>query len=413
MATGVMSMWRTKTQGMLLALALGMLSDPGRAENTLIRIKPSANGLDAAALNAALDQLRNTAGGDVLLEAGEYTLEAGVRLDQLSKVRILGRGDVVLRAAPGLTTTTAAAGAKDQAFLEVTDAAGITPGTMLEIHCAGRTSTTPAGKSHTQPFIGVSVTAVSGTRLELDRALIAAVPAGTRLLRVYNGFEGHRDIRDVLIQNLTVDMNRPQWPVRPLNHTRHCAFFLSGPYSYDKGPVGPAVEGLRIVGCTIRGAHHRGVAIYHGTHCGVYSCTISDTGAEGIDFDHFCTHCEAVGNTLENCGNIELNDASYCLVANNTVRRCARGVVIWQWCRLPGLNTGNLILGNTFEQCRGAAVTCDKGADTNVIRGNRVFGGGCPAISLKGTGNVLDGNVIADVPEPVRDGGTATVRLDD
>jgi len=408
-----LSAWKTKARDVLLALAVGMLSGTGRAENAIIRLKPSPNGLDATALNAALDQLRNTDGGDVILEAGEYTLEDGVRLDNLDNVRILGQGDVVLRAAPGVTTTTTAAAAKDQRSLEVADATGITPGTMIELHCAGRTSITPAGKSHTQPFIGAKVTAVSGTKIELDRRLIAPVPAGTRLLRVYNGFEGHRNIKGLLIQNLTVDMNRGQWPVKPLNHTRHCAFFLAGPYSYEKGPVGPPVERLRIVGCTIRGAHYRGVALYHGAHCGVYSCEISDTGAEGIDFDHFCTHCEAVGNALENCANIELNDASYCLVANNTLRNCGRGVVIWQWCRLPELNTGNLILGNTFEQCRGAAVTCDRGADANVVRANRVIGGGCPAIVLKGTGNVLDGNLFEGVPEPIHDEGTDTVRLDD
>ena len=397
----------------LLPVVVSLLCLIAHAERRVVRVQPAGNGADAAALNAALDHLRNNEGGDLILERGTYTLEDGVSLDNLANVRIIGAAaDVMLRAAPGVSTTVKTAAAEGQASLETTEAEGIVPGAMLELHCAGRTSTTPAGKSHTQPFIGVKVTSVSGTTLVLDRPLIAPVPAGTPVIRVYNGFEGHRGIKGHLIQNVTVDMNRDQWPVGPLNHTRHCAFFISGPYSYEKGPTGPPVERLKLVGCTIRGAHHRGFALYHGTYCGVYSCNISNTGAEGIDFDHFCTHCEAVDNTLEDCANLELNDASYCLIAGNTLRRCRRGVVIWQWCRLPDLNTGNLVLGNTFEQCAGTAVVCDRGADGNVIRANRVVGGGSPALLVRGADNVIQGNVVEGPPEAIRDEAVATVRLD-
>ena len=395
-----------------LAIGLSVLCLIAHAERVVVRVQPTGNGADAAALNAALDQLRDTDGGDLILGPGTYTLEGCVSLDRLVNVRIIGEGEAALRAAPGVSTTVTTAAAKDGNSLEVADIKGIGPGASLELHCAGRTSTTPAGKSHTQPFIGVRVKSVSGTKLELERPLIASVPVGTRVLKVYNGFEGHRGIKGVLVQNVTVDMNREQWPVGPLNHTRHCAFFVSGPYGYEKGPTGPPVEGLRLVGCTIRGAHHRGFALYHGTHCGVYACHISDTGAEGIDFDHFCTHCEAVDNTLEACANLELNDASHCLISGNTLRRCRRGVVVWQWCRQPELNVGNLILRNTFEHCKGTAVTCDRGADRNVVRENRIVGGGSPALLVKGADNLLQGNTVEGGSEALRDEGSGTLSLD-
>jgi len=82
--------------------------------------------------------------------------------EALERLFIGAAADVVLRAAPGVSTTVRAAAAEGQASLETTEAEGIVPGAMLELHCAGRTSTTPAGKSHTQPFIGVKVTSVSG-----------------------------------------------------------------------------------------------------------------------------------------------------------------------------------------------------------------------------------------------------------
>jgi hypothetical protein len=388
---------------------------PLRTAKTIARLTPSADGRDdTAAINAALDALRQADGGTLLIAAGTYTLASGVNLDKLRDVRILGLGMPLLKLAPGIVTHVEKGAMEGGASVTVRDAGVIRKGMRLEFHCPGRRIVPPSGKAFTQPFIGVEVKSVSGNEVALEHPLQATVPMGTTVINAYNAFEGHRGISNVTIQNIMIDMNRKNWPVRPLNHTQHCAFFLSGSYSYETGPTGPPIEGFRIIRCVIRGAHHRGAAFYQAAHSGVYSCEISDTGAEGIDFDHFCTYCEASGNTLTDCGNIELNDASYCLVQGNSLHRCRGGVNIWQWCRLPGLNTGNLILNNNFFHCSGVAVRCETGADNNFIVGNNITALKAPAIIIRGADNVLLGNTVEGLGDgAVADSGEGTQHLNE
>jgi len=180
--------------------------------------------------------------------------------------------------------------------------------------------------------------------------------------------------------------------LRPLNHTYHCCIFVAGPYSYAKGPTGAPVDHFRIVNCRLRNAYQRGVAFYSVIRSGVYACRIEDTEAEGIDFDHFCYDCEAVDNELINCRNLELNDASDCLISGNTLRNMGTGIVIWQWCTLPNLNVRNLILNNLILDAKGPGIQCRKGADRNTFRGNIISGAGGSGIFVEGNDNIIDGN---------------------
>jgi len=179
-----------------------------------------------------------------------------------------------------------------------------------------------------------------------------------------------------------------------MNHTYHCAVKVSGPYSYERGPTGPAVEHFRIANCTIKNAHHRGVAFYSVCHSGVYDTRIENTAAEGIDFDHFCYHCEAVGNDLRNCRNIELNDASYCLITRNKMTRCSAGIVVWQWCKQGGLNVHNMIVGNHIVESRSDGIRCQTGADHNMISRNTVKNARGTGIVVAGVQNTIVGNAV-------------------
>jgi len=82
---------------------------------------------------------------------------------------------------------------------------------------------------------------------------------------------------DLTLSGLTIDLNRDEWPLPPLNHTYHCGVFAGGPYSYAKGPTGPPIERFRILDCTIKNAHHRGIAWYSVCHSTVYGCTVENT----------------------------------------------------------------------------------------------------------------------------------------
>lgn len=235
---------------------------------------------------------------------------------------------------------------------------------------------------------------IDGTVLNLSKPLKYAVPKGVKVVVVFNGIVVRGKAKNLNIQNITLDMNRDAWPVEPLNHTYHCAILAQGPYTYEKGPNGPPVEGLRITGCTIKNAHQRGVAFYSVAHSGVYDCHIENTGAEGIDFDHFAYHCEAVGNTLVDCHNLELNDASDCLVAHNRIVRPGVGVVVWQWCKLPGLNERNLILNNEIIDSKGDGISLRTSADLNVVRGNIVSNSAHIGILVEGKRNIISGNTV-------------------
>jgi parallel beta-helix repeat protein len=232
------------------------------------------------------------------------------------------------------------------------------------------------------------------------------------MIAVFNGIVVKDEVKNILIQNVVIDMNRAAWPVVPKNHTFHCAIIAQGNYSYETGPTAPPVEGLRIVGCKIKNTHHRGVGFYSVIHSGVYECQIENTAAEGIDFDHFSYHCEAVGNTLADCHNIELNDASHCLVARNQITRPAVGIVVWQYCKLPGLNERNLILNNEIIDSKSDGISLRQGSSQNTVQGNVVKNSAKTGILVEGENNLIVRNIVSGSKnEEVMVGGKGNVHL--
>lgn len=346
-------------------------------------------------IQQAIEEAHEQGGGVVLLKAGEYTLDRALELSNKQNVTLLGEKGTVLKAAAEQITQLAESASADATRLVLDQALNVSEGMQLEIHSPGRKSVSPSGKKQTAPYVMVRVERVEGKVLHLARPVKYAVPRGAEIIVVFNGIVLHGNTSNVTIQNITLDMNRDAWPIEPLNHTFHCAIIGRGPYSYEKGPSGPPVEGVRITGCTIKNAHQRGIAFYSVIHSGVYDCRIENTAAEGIDFDHFTYHCEAVGNTLVDCHNIELNDASDCLVAHNRIVRPAVGVVVWQWCQLPGLNERNLILNNEIIDSKGEGVSLRKGAERNVVRGNLVRDSSRIGILVEGDHNVITGNTVS------------------
>lgn len=375
-----------KLAGLIVALSclVGFAQEP-------IVLSPQ-EGDNAPALRAALDTLRQQRGGTLVLQAGIYRLGAQLNLDGLANVRIVGQGEVVLQLLPERHTRTTAAANTGTSELFVEQPDVFAPGLAIEIQGAVREALSPEGKPHQIPYLNNTVKEVLPDRIVLANPLAGAIPAAAPVIHPMNIFDGGRAIANLTIQGLTLDLNRDAWPVRPLNHTRHCGVFLHGPYSYEKGLTGPPLTGVQMIDCTIRNAHHRGIAFYAVQHSGVHQCRIENTAAEGIDFDHFVTHCQAVGNTLVNCHNIELNDASDCLVEGNELRNCRTGIVVWQWCQLPDLNQRNLILRNTFADCPPPAIALRKGADDNTVLGNTGHFAKGPALLVEGKNNGIGGN---------------------
>ena len=356
---------------------------------------PGLQRFTGEAIQEAVDKAHAQGGGVVVLKRGSYVLRSPIDLSNKTGVTLLGEPGAVLQAQAqqqGVLAQAVEAGAK---ALVLEAAMDLPAGARIEIHSQGRRVVTPKGDVYHVPYIMGHVARSEGTRLTLSRPIRYAAAKGAKIISVFNGIIVRGKAKNITIQNVTLDMNRDAWPVAPKNHTYHCALIAGGPYSYEKGPTGPPVEGLRIVGCKIQNAHHRGIAFYSVIHSGVYSCHIENTAAEGIDFDHFAYHCEAVGNTVVRCRNIELNDASHCLISHNRVVSPGVGVVVWQWCKLPGLNEHNLILHNEIVDSRGDGISLGQGADFNTVAGNVVRNSAGVGISVQGRGNRVVGNRVS------------------
>ena len=352
------------------------------------------SGATGRVIQQAVDRAHAQRGGIVIIGPGTYVLSDALNLSNKANVSIVGRDGAVLKAAKEIIAVTAADAPVGQKSITLAEPATFGPGARIEIQTPGKTHITPSGKPFIQPFVMSRVDKVEGNTVHLVAPLRYPVPKGKKAIAVYNGVIAHGKGSNLTLENLVIDMNRSEWPLRPINHTYHCAIIATGPYSYEKGPTKPPIEHLRIVNCTIRNALQRGVAFYSVCRSGVYGCTIENTGAEGIDFDHFCYHCEAVGNELTRCHNIELNDASDCLIASNTMTDCGAGIAVWQWCKLPDLNVRNVIMRNRIVGSRSDGIRLQHSADFNTVVGNTVQRAARHGILVQGMQNVISGNTV-------------------
>ena len=353
------------------------------------------SGSPLSKIQQAIDTVHARGGGVVILNPGQYTLDRDLDFTGRQNITLIGKGKVTLKAAPQTVTRLAQTVTADARELHLEGPLKVADGMKVEIHSGGRTVVPPAGKPFQTPYIMATVQRAEGTVLHLSQPVKYAAPKGAKVIVVFNGVVIQGDTKNITLQNITLDMNRSQWELAPKNHTYHCALMAQGAYSYDTGPTGPPITGIRIIGCDIKNTHQRGIAFYSVVHSGVYDCRISKTGSEGIDFDHFSDHCQAINNRLTDCYNLEINDASHCLVANNHIIRPSVGVVVWQWCKLPGLNERNLILNNVIIDANSNGIELKSGADFNVVRGNTIKGCGGHGISVAGNHNFVAKNIIS------------------
>lgn len=352
------------------------------------------SGRTEQSIQSAVDAARDHGGGTVVLRPGTYTLRQGLDLAGRNGVHLQGGEGVILKMAPQRIATVASDVPVGARTIPLETAIEFVRGSRIEIRATGRTNISPSGKKHIIPYVMTAVNRMEGNMLHVQAPLKYAIPKASKLSMVFNAVSVRGTTVDLTLSGLTIDLNRDEWPLPPLNHTYHCGVFAGGPYSYEKGPTGPPIERFRIFDCTIGNAHHRGIAWYSVCHSTVVGCTIENTDAEGIDLDHFCYYSEVVGNDVRNCRNIELNDASYCLVAENRIGNCGAGIVIWQWCKLPDLNVRNMIIGNTIHGAKGVGIHCRADADRNTIRGNTIIGSKGAGIRLEGAENSVVANTI-------------------
>jgi len=390
-------------------------------------VSPDTGGTDKT-IQAAIDAVVKAGGGRVVLKPGEYVLHRGLILQNAKGVSIIGGPGVRLKFAPEVCVVAAADAPKGQGFIEVESAEGLSEGVQIEIQAKGLLDTTPSGGKYQRLFFGASVAAIEGRRIKTRRPLEYPMPKGTKIVYAYNAFLLGGETSGVIIEGLEIDLNRDQWPVKPINHTCHCAVLGAGAYDYVKGVTGPAVENVVIHNCVFRNCHHRGVAWYSVVKSAVTGCRIENADAEGIDLDHFCYHCEARDNEIRNCPvGVELNDASDCIVERNTIEGCEKGINLWRWCPHEDLNRRNLFKANKIVDTKGTAIFCGPKTgkttitgntitrcsgigmqilgDDNTITGNGLRGCEKEAIFVGGNNNVINGNDVRENRTPLKNTG--------
>lgn len=372
--------------------ALAWLADAAHTEKRLVEsIAPPAG---ERAIQEAIDRLARSGGGRIELAPGEYELRSGLLFDGVRNVELIGRPGVRLVMAAEIVVETAQDAAQGASLIEVVSNAGIAPGMHCEVQAAGRSYASPDGRKHVCPHFAVAVAAVDGRRITIKSPLPYATPKGTKVLHSYNAIAIRGRSANLLFQGLEIDMARGRWPTPPLNHTEHCAVFAATRYDYAKGLLASPVERITVRGCTLRAAHHRGVAWYGVAKSVVDSCRFEELGAEAIDFDHFTVHCRAIENQIRGVPvGVELNDAADCLVQNNRIQDCGRGVNLWRWCAGEQLNVRNVICGNQISGAKAAAIYCGPQTSLTTVRDNRIDGAG-KGIQLAGDESLVERNSV-------------------
>jgi len=342
-------------------------------------------GSDEKPILAAIEKLADT-GGTIRIGPGEYVIRQ--RIVPCDNLTIQGTDGTRLKlASPVLVASPATAG---QESLAVGDTSEYAPGTSVEILPPAGSKTFSDGETET---FTAGIRRVEPGKLLLAEPLAHAVPEGSRVGYAHNLFEMRGAQKNVRFESLVLDGGRkPDVPMP--GHVRRCAILAHGAYSYEKGPSGPPLENLQVVGCRIRNCYGRAVAFYSVVRSTVEGCRIADVADEAIDLDHFCYHCTATDNQIERAIiGVCINDGSYCTVRNNRIDDCQRtGIVIWWWykCPMDGLNVENLIEGNSIRSPGKDGISIGKRCFRNRVSGNHVEGG----IHVVEPDNVVENNTL-------------------
>lgn len=375
-----------------VGLALAATGLAGAAETAIVKIPSGAAEAD---IQTAIVKLGKQGGGRIEISPGSYELRRGLRFQNTSGVTLVGRPGTRLVLAPEIVATAAQDAAKGAKLVMLESVAGLLPGMHCEVQAPGHSYETPEGKKMVCAYFGLSIAAVDGNRLTTTGPLAYPVPKGAKIIHVYNAISIGGHSAALGFQGLEIDLARDRWPVAPINHTEHCAIFAGAAFDYKKGPLGPPIEKITVRDCVLRGAHHRGVAWYGVVRSEVTGCQVENTGAEGIDIDHFCFFCRIKNNTVRRAPvGIELNDPSDCLVENNRIEDCQRGLNLWRWCDGAHLNVRNVFRGNQVLRCKSFGIFCGPKTSQSDVAENLVDGSGAKGIHIAGDENRVEKNTV-------------------
>ena len=360
------------------------------------------NGKDEKPILAAIEKVRAAGGGTIRISSGTYVCGRSIALKDAKKITFQGEPGAMLKLPPLQFAETSADAVVGGSELRVRVQQGLTPGLRLRIMAPGAIDSF-SGKAKPTFFIGLEK--IDGDRLLLAKPLEFPVPAGTRIINedAPNLFEFRGACEGIVIEQLAIDGGRTSTDPAVSGHAQLCGIFASGAYNYTDGPTGPPVSRLIVRDCTIRNCFGRGVALYAVRNAMVERCTIEDTVDEAIDLDHFAVGCIVSQNAVARCHvGVELNDANECTVLRNRFEACDIGVNLWRWCKLPDLNTRNVIMENAFVGTKGNALQLAAGTATNIVSHNHIRGSGGKSIALNGDDYEISGN---DVDGKIADGG--------
>ena len=358
----------------------------------------AATAMTEQEIQAAIDAAIKAGGGEVVIPPGVHRITHGLLVKDAKKLRIIGLDTerCVLQLPPLAVAETTAEAAAGSTRLATQRQQNIVIGMRLRIEADGELE---AFTHKPKPYQLAIVKSVEPDALVLEAALKFPVPA-TTLIRhedAPNVFELRGACDDVRIEKLTLDGGRLASDVLVRGHAQLCGVMAQGAYTYEKGPTAARLKDIAISRCIIQHCHGRGVAFYSVEGGLVEDCTLMDTNDEAVDLDHFTIQSVVRHNHIARCSvAVELNDANECEVRGNECRECGIGISLWRWCKLPNLNEGHHIIGNSFESMTGNGFQIGTGTANNVFEDNDITGSGRNGISLMGKAQVLKNNRVSN-----------------
>ena len=353
--------------------------------------------LTESEIQTFINEAIKAGGGEVVIPPGVHQITKGLMVKDAVKLRIVGLDaeSCVLKLPPiAFAETSVAAKAGDTRLL-TKRSQGFKQGLQIQIEADGEID---SFTKKPKPYQLAVIERIEEGTLVLKEALKFGVPSATMLrdAQAPNLIEVRGKSDAVSIEKLTLDGGRVAGDPPVRGHAQLCGVFVQGPYSYEKGVTGPRVKGVEVLRCIIQNFHGRGVALYAAEKGRVEDCTIMDTTDEAVDLDHFTISTTVRHNHLARSSvGVELNDASDCVVSANEIMDCETGINLWRWCKMPELNQGNQVTGNSFEKMRANGIQIGRDTTKNVITDNEITDSGRNGISVYGKAQTVKGNRIS------------------
>lgn len=357
----------------LPALFLAMTALQLQAASPVWRVAHSGaefNGTTEQPIVQAIAAAKKAGGGTIVIQAGTYQLQSGIRFDSVKGLTIRGEGKVVLQLRPAIITELSKAASVGEDSLELKDGITMLPNLRLRVKAPGEINSF-TGKP--TPEFRVLVESVTGSKVKLKAPLLYQAEAGTRVWNEDepNLLEFKGACENIVIEHLTLEGGLLSDGIQQATHNTRCGVFIEGRFDYVKGPIGPKPQTITIRDCQIENFNGRGVAIYSADKCVVENCVTRNTLDEGIDVDHFANGCVIKGNQIYHAPvGIELNDANDSLVVDNHCEDVAAGIRIWRWCKQDELNVRNQIHKNVLKNIQRVALELQTGTANNSISDN-------------------------------------------